>query len=79
MKWISNNSTLPAIGYRIVKTVKDGGLTEKELASIKGKFNKQKGKKKKTEQEITDELWDKKIQKEIDEKGEGDVQPFLQR
>lgn len=38
---------------RIVKTVKDGGLTEKELASIKEKFNKQKGKKKKTEQEIS--------------------------
>ncbi|MGH8578631.1 MAG: type I-E CRISPR-associated protein Cas7/Cse4/CasC [Gammaproteobacteria bacterium] len=56
---------------RIVKTVKDGGLTEKELASIKEKFNKQKGKKKKTEQEIIGELWDKKIQKEIDEKGEG--------
>lgn len=56
---------------RIVKTVKDRCLTEKELGSVKEKFSKQKGKKKKTEQELIDELWDKKIQKEIDEKGDG--------
>jgi CRISPR system Cascade subunit CasC len=56
---------------RIVKTVKDRCLTEKEVGSVKEKFSKQKGKKKKTEQELIDELWDKKIQKEIDEKGDG--------
>jgi CRISPR system Cascade subunit CasC len=51
---------------RIVAKVKAAGLTDKELASAKEKLGKQKGKKKKAEQELIDELWNKKIEKEIE-------------
>jgi hypothetical protein len=62
----------------ILSEIKKQGLDDKELAKVKEKFSKQTGKKKKTEQELVDEVLDKKIKKEMEEKRKIYNLPWLQ-